>query len=536
MTSDEGAYALQASALRHGSWAYDYKAAPFDPDGRSFPVVLSHRSGQSYYTYIQHPAYPVLLSGVSALAGTTVGLHLLALLGTVGTAAAAWLLAGEVNERLLRAAFWLAALSPALVNGYLLWAHTLAAAVAGLTLVALVRTLRRGTTAWRTVATATGLAVGVLLRSEGILFAMTLAAVMAGVAWRRRDAEHESAGTAVADTRVRMVRAGVALVLVAGPAVVAALAERVWVRAIVGGAYDSLHDRAAGRPWLSGRLTAIWHDLFQGAYAGSGRILAPLALAAIVGFGVVALRRWRHDSVPALGIGVAIAIGPTLVELVRYPHESASGLFAAWPVALLGLVLVRWRRERQVVGILGMTVGLFAVAVIVTEYADGGGVEWGGRFFFAMLAPLAVLAVVGLDRALSRAPRAGRYAASGLLASLALANAVLGVGVVAQLRADQGGLAEAVARHPAPVTVTTVPALPRVAWSTHDTVSWMLTDAVGLQDVLAGLRSRGLTEVAVVTARPGPGRAASLAGFPTLEEIDEPDLAAHGLGLYVLHP
>ncbi len=533
LTSDEGAYAVQADALAHGSWVYDYKAAPLDPDGRYFPLVLSSQSDGHYYAYIQHPAYPMLLRGVSAVVGPTLGLHLLALLGTLGTAAAAWLLAGEVDGRLRRSAFWVAALGPALVNGYLLWGHTLSAAMAGLTLVALVRSVRRGPTRPRTIAIAAGLAAGVLLRSEGLLLAGTVGFVAACLAWRRPVAETQRFGPAPGG--IRAVRAAVACVVLAGPSAVAVLTERLWVRHIVGGAYDNFTDRSAASPWLSGRFSGAWHDLFQGPNVdGPGRVLALLALVAVVSFGLVGLRRWRDDSVRALGIGVVIAIGLTAVQSVRYPLEPISGMFVVWPLALLGLVLVRWRTEESVVRILGVTVGLFALAVVTTEYPAGGGLEWGGRFFFPVLAPVAVLAVVGLDRRLRLAPLAGQRAATGLLAAIVFTGALSGVASGARIRGDASGLAAAVARHPAPVTVTTVPALPRVAWSTPGTVHWMLTDTVGLHDLLAGLRSRGLTEVVVVIWRPGPGSAATAAGFEAVEEMDEPALGAHNLGLYVL--
>ncbi|MDQ6798559.1 MAG: hypothetical protein M3011_11185 [Actinomycetota bacterium] len=532
VSSDEGAYALQAKALQHGSWAYDYKAAPLDPDGHAFPVVLSNRHGDQYYAYIQHPSYPVLLNGVSALVGFTLGLHLLALLGTLGIAVSAWLMAGEIDPRFARAAFWVAAVSPALVNGYLVWAHTLAAAIAGMTLVLLVRTVRRGPAGRRTVVMAAGLAAGVLLRSEGLLFASVVAVVAAAVAWRRpADACGDVSPPGIC---VRAASAAVALAGLACPAVAAALLERLWTRHIVGGGYDNLHDRAAGTPWLPGRLSAAWHDLLQGSYTGSGRMLAPFALFAFVGFGALALRRWRDDSVVALWIGAAVAVGLAAVQFVVYPLEPISGLFAAWPVALLGLVLVRWRREGPVVPILGATAGLFALLVLSSEYPDGGGVEWGGRFYFPLLVPLAVLAVVGLAGRLAEAPSAGRYVATGLLASVALSGGLLGVASGARMRADAAGLAAAVARHPSPVTVTTVPALPRVVWSTDQNLSWMLTDSAGLRDLLMDLRSRGLTEVAVVTWRPGPGLAASNAGFSSTKEVSEPALAAHDLGLFVL--
>ena len=88
----------------------------------------------------------------------------------------------------------------------------------------------------------------------------------------------------------------------------------------------------------------------------------------------------------------------------------------------------------------------------------------------------------------------------------------------------------------APVTVTTEPYLPRAAWSTHDTVNWMLADEEGLPEVLARLRKGGVPEVAVVMPLPGPGRVATTAGYGTVEEVDEPGLSVRGLGLFLVRP
>ena len=97
-TSDEGAYALQVRALQDGSWAYDYKAAPSTPRATSFPIILSDGSGGHHYPYVKHPAFPLLLLGSATLFGTALGLHLPGLLGVVGAAVAAWLLAKELGR------------------------------------------------------------------------------------------------------------------------------------------------------------------------------------------------------------------------------------------------------------------------------------------------------------------------------------------------------------------------------------------------------------------------------------------------------
>ena len=213
-TSDEGAYALQVKALEHGSWAYDYRAAPLDPQGRAFPVILSDGGPSGYYPYVRHPAYPLLLDAATRLVGWTVGLHLVNLLGVLGAAAAAWLLAGELDARLRRPAFWLMAGGPVLVNGFIIWAHAPSAALGGFALVGAARVARRGITPALAVGTAAAVVGSVLLRSEGLLLAVALAIVLAAVRLERT----RRPGPGVA-----------AFGLVAGPAAIAALAERRWI-------------------------------------------------------------------------------------------------------------------------------------------------------------------------------------------------------------------------------------------------------------------------------------------------------------------
>jgi hypothetical protein len=514
-TSDEGAYALQVRALERGSWAYEYRGAPLDPDGSSFPIVLSSRNGDTFYPYVKHPAYVMLLRGASALLGETVGLHLLGLLGAVGTAVAAWLLAGEVDNGFRRPAFWMAAASPTLGNGYVLWAHSLSAAVAGLTVLAAVRTVRHGMTTGRLTAIAAGSAAGVLLRSEALLFAAALAAVTA-MAFRRAGRSFAAAGGTFA--------------VVMAPAAVAALVERAWVRSIVGDAYQNLETRAGGGNFLATRGAAIWHDLF--AWTDIGLI----GFVVLLGFTVVALRRWDSRSLKTLAVGAVASCSLVAVQWIRFPAETPSGLFAAWPLALVGLAVVPWRTAvpaagAPVVRLLAGSAGLFAVAVVATEYEAGGGLQYGGRFYLPLVVPLAVLAVVGVDHAVRHAA-SDRAAATALLVIPSLLVALAGVSAVGAVRSDHRSITAAVARHPAPVTVTTIHPLPRVAWSVDDRVTWMLTEDHGLAAQLTELRERGIREVAVVTGRDVPP--ATLSAYRHVSMADEPALARKGVVLLLL--
>ena len=495
-TSDEGAYAVQVRALDKGSWAYEYKAAPFDPAGDSFPIILSDKGPGGYYPYIKHPGYPLLLLGTTRVFGEALGLHVPGLLGILGAAIAAWLLARELDARLARPAFWMTVAGPVLVSGYVVWAHAPSAAVAGFALVGAARIARRGITPGAAILTVVAVVGGTLLRAEGLLFAAALAPALALVCFKQR-------GPA------RAVAAGA---LVAVPAVLAALAERAWIDSIVNGAYSSqgVRDHGSGS-FLSDRMAGAWHELFQGHFLdsvgrtagaagprGGGRVWATWPCAA----GPTARACcWRPVSAapPSSWPSASPA----------HPHDAVTGLVTAWPLALLGLLLVRWRGSGSATtGLLGLTTALFAAAVVATQYAEGGGLEWGGRFLSPILVPIAVLATAGLARALDSIPDGqDRRYATALLAALGVVTAVFALATAGSLRAREDGIVAALERHPAAVTVTTRPAYPRIAWRADDRLTWMLTDDARLPTLLEHLRQAGVdVNVVVPDGHPSPRR------------------------------
>jgi hypothetical protein len=321
--------------------------------------------------------------------------------------------------------------------------------------------------------------------------------------------------------------------LVVGPALVAALAERAWVRSITGGAYDSLRSRAGDGPWLGGRLAATRHDLVEGAFpTGPGAALELVALVLMAGLAFVALRRWGPGSGRALDLAAAVAVAVLAVRLLTHPATPVPGLLAAWPLAVVGLAALPRLRDDGARALAAVVV-LTAIAVLATSYPEGGGVEWGGRFLSPLLAPLAVLVVAALHSRLEAAPPWAHRRAIGALAVVAVAGAVAAVTSVGTLRARHERLIAAVARHPAEVTVTTLPAFPRLSWSVDDRVTWMLTDPDRLPAVLARLRERGVRSVAVLVddART---RAADVTGWPAVDDTGEPSLRDHGYRLYRL--
>ena len=526
-TSDDGIYALQVQSLDHGSWAFDYRAAPLDPEGTYFPLARSTRSGDSFF-HVSHPLYPVLMLAGRRLAGPRYGLHVVSLLGALAAAAAAWLLASELDPRSSRFAFWLVAASPAVANGYLLWAHSLSAALAGVAMAAAVRVVRRGATPLVVAALAAALAAGALLRSEAVLFALVVAGAIAVYRARRHG-----------------LPAGiVTFVAVGGPTGLAVLVERRWTAAILGRATESLGLRESTAPssYLGGRASGAWHELFNAHYSDPGAMLPVLVVVGlVVGLGFLTLRQWRPRSRRDLVFIAAMVVVLVAVRMTLFPDDTVTGLFAAWPLGLLGLLLLRrGDGDDEDVGpaialVLVIVTG-FVAAVVLTQYPEGGGLEWGGRFLSPIVVPVAVLAVLAFRRRLAGLPLPDRRVATACLSVVAVATAGLGVFAIAEGRAANDRVIAAFSRHPAPVMVTTVPELGLLAWRTQAQLTWMLTDEAGLPSLFTRLGDRGLSEVAVVTDRvEGPGRGPRV--WPdgwTGREVDEPALRDVGLGLFVL--
>ena len=468
-TSDEGAYALQARANAEGRDDYEYKAQDVDPDGRWFPIVMSQRGPNGWFTYAQHPAYPRALGVMVDVFGERVGLHVLSALGAIGVAVAAWLLAREVDGDLSRPAFWIAALSPALVNAYLLWAHALSAAVAGLTLLAAVRVGSRG---WRRPA-ALGLVVGVvagsLLRSEGVLFALACGAV---IFWLSR----------------RVLSAAVP-VLVAGATYAA---EREWTARLLGGPHAD-PDRAPTGFFVTDKVRGAWHELVQGAYDNERvGLLAVIALLLLVVLVVPALRRGSGGRETLIVIGVAVALYGARWALAR--RDPVTGLLTAWPVAVVGVLCLSWRRAPVMLRSLVAGAAVFVAAVLATQYAVGGGLEWGGRFLSPVIVPAAVVAAAGL------ASRRDDRRVSMAVGVLAVITAAMALGIVGGLRARQDEQVAAVGRHLSPHTVTDVPALPRVGWRLDDETAWMLASDDDVEQAVDALRRKGARRITVVVS------------------------------------
>lgn len=513
--SDEGVYALQVRALERGSWTYPYWASPIDRNWRFDPLFsapMGNRSGHAPYT--KHPLYALALwAGVGLTGGSIFGFYLLSLAGLAAAAAAAWLLAGEIDPRARRAAFWLVAASPVAVSGFVIWAHAPSVALSGFALVGAIRIWRDGPSARAVLLVAGSLVLNVLLRTEAALFAAALVAVL-GVAGLRRW------GAA----RAGLVGAACAL-----PVAAAIAGERVWAAAITGGPINTtLPDSTYGAAtYLGGRTQGAWRVLFTSGGLGRENALLTAALLVSVAVAALALRRNRRN------VFVAAAASASMLYAIRFglkPSIPIAGLVLAWPVAFVALALLRRRDVTRTHAFLLATVLLFALGVLATQYARGGSLEFGGRYLSPVIVPLAVVAATVLVR---HPITSLRGFARWPLVALVAVPVMVGIGSVPAMRLNFDRLGNAVLATGAPVAVTNVDELPYDLWRVDGRVRWLRASARDLPAALRALRSSGYARVAVVGSFWGRP-AGAFAPYDRVTEIDNGAVSSDGYRVVVL--
>jgi hypothetical protein len=162
-----------------------------------------------------------------------------------------------------------------------------------------------------------------------------------------------------------------------------------------------------------------------------------------------------------------------------------------------------------------VTAGLIVGAVIATQYAIGGGVEWGGRYFAIVLPLVAPMIVVTLRRFDSRL-------LNGALAASMVALGVFGVGTLRHTRSATSVVVAGV-RSAAndldgpPVVLSTSRLLPQLDWRGFDTIRWVTPMPDDLSAAGRQLAAADIRQVVLV------------ADDPQAQLIDLPDyqLAAH---------
>jgi hypothetical protein len=400
--ADEGAALSQAELLAGGEgWSTSHPLPAADPEGHAFPIGNStQRSGTNEFVpFSKHPVYPVVLAPLVDALGV-VGGPLLSVLGTVAAALATALLARRLDPALARPALWFLGLAtPLWFDSFLTIAHTLGAAAVAF---GVLLSTRRDPRAVNVVGGAACFLAAVLLRNEAILLGVALAGVLVVASSVRREPRSLVAGGAVfaATAAGYVLDARLASLTLGGDAVEPFRIDQ-------GGSFVA--DR------LSGFAFTV---LAPSDRTATGLLLSTLGLVFVLAAVTVVRRR------PEDGNGVLVFLGGAVaVEALRFvvePDAHVPGLLFAAPLLVGGLALVdRATAVRRDVAIPLATSALFFLAVLATQYSNGGGGGWGGRYFAIALPLVVPVALLAAQRAGRRVPASTRPAAVGLAIAIA---------------------------------------------------------------------------------------------------------------------
>lgn len=397
---DEAALLAQVEIVNEGSWTVERPLAGSDPAGRYAPMSRSTLSGDRFAPFPNHPLHVQLASWADALGGRF-GLRLLSIVGVVGAALAAGLLAASISRRHAVVAVWITGVfSPLLFDANLVVAHGLAAGVAGALFVVVFRLLQRRDTSVRAELVA-GLAVaglvacGALLRSEFVLLALAIA-IMAG--WwtiRARTPQWGSVAGAC------LVGAGTAYLL-----------EPLWVEHLVGSSSGPKIIASSSRGGVEGASVAAGRVLLGTGQGGSVALVLAVTFAVLAS---VLLRSRPRDAGPAVAVALL-----ALMAAVVHATDSVPipGIVWAFPLLSVGLVAVRRSAIPQTVACPVQTAVVFASLVLATQYAVGGGSEWGWRYVaIAIPAVGAFLAIPLLELIDMSTSSAARVAVAAVIAT-----------------------------------------------------------------------------------------------------------------------
>jgi hypothetical protein len=504
-TVDCGAKALLAEqflATGFDRLAFEYPAAPYDPDGRAFPIPAPFAVPVGDVFVSQYPpAYPATAAPFLALLGPA-GLRIPAALGVAACAFlfAFWTAPVFGERRAIAGGLALAVATPLFFYGVTIWEHSITVA---LPLAAVVALSRRG--AARALL-AGGLAgAACWYREELILMlpALALACAMSERSWRE----------------------------------IAALALGA---AVPGAALATFNNALYGHPLgvhvsynvhASPPASQILRDVGAllsgyGADATEGALLAAAALGALALGALVVRDDRRHTlaiSVAAVlglaawarGAGAIAGAAIPLVELTRF-----NGFAIQLPLfCLAGVGFARLRRTPELAPLrLGILAGLGFLAfalpfrVAFSDFSSGG--HWGPRMLLPAVPALVALSlaeVTARSRAVWRTVWVALVAA-GLLSS------TLSLRLLDAQKRESRALRDRIAAVEAEVVVTNFPALSQqlpALW--QDRPLLLVNDAAGFSEIAHTLGREGVASFLFVKAAyrrlaRTPGAACELAG------------------------
>jgi hypothetical protein len=526
-SADEGALLYQASALADGrGWEFNHPLPAADPAGTAFPIHLSswavdgspnagadcvdRANGCRYVVLAKHTTYLHTVAWLYGLGGYRLIL-LSSVLGTLLAAAAAARLTRMIEPTADRSALWLTGLaSPLLIDGYVAWAHTPAAAAIGWGMALLLigtgadGAVGRVRSLLAMAAGAALLAVACLLRTEATIAGL---AVGVGFALAARLAGRPPAAPVLVRTATPTVAAMLLAAAAAGVGtVIGTVVDRVTAYRTGGPVEPVGYDEAFGG--LVGRFDAFALTWLRPGYGGDPIDLFIMGGAAALLAGAVVARR-GPSTAPMVTAALSVAVGLLAARFVVAPSALIPGLVMACPVLLAGLLLAGRRSLGQPSSAaVTAAFSVFCLGVLATQYRQGGGGEWGGRYFAVGLPLGMAIAAVGVRRGLDRFDGQARrrlVVAGGTYLLLLSTLGLLGLrdvrGQTENLaaRIDDAVTAAVAVEGSNPVVVTTIQGTGRWMWADVDRVPWLRVPSADLDQLGARLAAAGVDPVILVT-------------------------------------
>lgn len=463
-SADEGAAATQAIRLERGDgWTMADPFPAADPTGEAFPFELSSRNGAKFAPFAKHATYAVLLAAAFRVAGR-LGMIALSILGTVVAAWLAGRFSRALDDKLAVVTLWTVGLaSPLFFDSYVVIAHTLGAACAIGAVFCAWRMLDGQVRAGSLVTIVALIAVGTLLRTEMVIFAVGLAAGVVVLRYRRR----------------------VPWLLAAAPLAGAACGfaiDALLARTVMGGSgmvTPALAQTTGGA--VASRVFAFVVTWLLPSYSlgAEAAVLLVAVVTGVVAAHIACTRPDEHQGIRVFALTAAVA---GVVRLGLGPGP-VPGLLVALPLLPIGVIAlrVRWPLHEAAHFAL-VVVGVFAVGVIATQYRTGGSGEWGGRYF-ALAIPVVVPVVLWAGQGvIGRLDNRTAHIAVLAVMTLSLALSTLAVVTVRHFHDESNALATAVDRvthaQPAddggsPVVVASDGAAARFAFDVVDRTRWL---------------------------------------------------------------
>ena len=369
-TSDEGAILFQAVGAADGVWEFENPLPEIDVEGTRFPLTLTKiQEDGDYLVLAKHTVFTrmvgsVYLSGAGYL-GTLSLIVLCGAFAALGTAR----LAGLFDPVAAKPALWLVGLSPIVMNSYMVWGHAPAAAMTAWASFFLVKWIRGGSVG-HLVGFAVFLPAAQMIRSEATLFgiAIFLSLAVAGL---------------VAKNRRTIEAAVAALVVVPG----AFLVDKLLAFEHVGNATGTSANLFNG---VAGRLQGFgWTWFSTSIHAADQRPGIALSALGVLAAGFFLRKGESLLSLSLAGLAFVLA---AVTPFISGP-TSIPGIVMAFPVLFFVFVAAEGVSFGYEERILALAAVLFGGGVLLTQYAVGGGGEWGWRYT-AVGMPLA-LALAG---------------------------------------------------------------------------------------------------------------------------------------------